>query len=76
MWCYLLSHRRHNVESLLPLCLQPKIALIGPMTNATWMYNRYGYHPKPSTPLWVSVEEALAERIGAAHVSNTAGVSA
>jgi beta-glucosidase-like glycosyl hydrolase len=36
---------------MLPLSLTSKIALIGPFTNATWMYNRYAV----STTLLVAV---------------------
>jgi hypothetical protein len=37
-------------------------------------YNRYAYHPKPGTPLLVSLQSALGERLGAAaHVSSTEG---
>jgi beta-glucosidase len=86
-----------------------KVALLGPMTNATWMYvllfhshatskhhamaatctaadtaprvccasryNRYAYHPRPGTPLWVSLEEALTARTTSTGmtVSNTPG---
>ena len=41
------------------------------MTNATWMYNRYAYHPAPGSPLWVSLEQAMAAR--GVPVSSTAG---
>lgn len=43
--------------------------------NHVHRYNRYAYHPRPGTPLWVSVENALNARVTAAEmtVSNTAG---
>lgn len=64
-----------NLNSTLPLSdsSPPKIALIGPMTNATWMYNRYAYHPRAGTPLLVSLEKALGQRIGEQYVSSTTG---
>ena len=31
----------------MPLPAGTRVAVIGPMTNATWMYARYAYHPRP-----------------------------
>jgi hypothetical protein len=65
-------------DGVLPLkhgASPPKVALIGPMTNATWMYERYGYHPEPRSPLYHTLHDALSERLGAERVSNTPGCS-
>ena len=36
-------------DGVLPLMrsAHQRVAFVGPMTNATWMYNRYAYHPQP-----------------------------
>ena len=60
-------------DGVLPLPAGTRVAVIGPMTNATWMYARYAYHPRPGNPMLVSVEEALAQRMGSGQVVSTPG---